>query len=243
MKRIITLPLFFLMTTCLYSQVLINEYSAANYDSYQDNYGEYEDWVEIYNGGAAPIDINGWYLSDKSDNPMKWQVPGSLTIPGLGSVVIFCSGRDEIQLVGGNPYAHTNFKITQTKGNEVFMLSDNSGVLQDSISVRPNIKTHSRGRETSGSPNWSVFIIPTPTAMNTGSFQEYASTPVFSIPSGYYSGSSQVIITSPDPNISIYYTTDGSAPDNTSTQYTTPITFTQTTVLKAMGGQPCENLN
>ena len=27
-------------------QVLINEYSAANYDSFQDNYGEYEDWIE-----------------------------------------------------------------------------------------------------------------------------------------------------------------------------------------------------
>ena len=54
--------------------------------------------------------------------------------------------------------AHTNFKITQTKGNEVIMISDPSQVLLDSVTVRPNIKTHSRGRETDGSVTWSVFL-------------------------------------------------------------------------------------
>ena len=37
------------------------------------------------------------------------------------------------------------------------MISDPSQVLLDSVTVRPNIKTHSRGRETDGSVTWSVF--------------------------------------------------------------------------------------
>ena len=58
-------------------QILINEYSGANYDAFQDNYGEYEDWLELYNTTGAAIDLNGWYLSDKSTNPLKWQFPSS----------------------------------------------------------------------------------------------------------------------------------------------------------------------
>ena len=142
----------------LSAQIVINEYSAANFDSYQDNYGEYEDWIEIYNSSATAIDLNGYFLTDKVANPTKWQIPSSFTVPANGVAVIFCSGRDEVS--GGA--AHTNFKITQTKGNEVIMISDPSQVLLDSVTVRPNIKTHSRGRETDGSGTWSVFLTPTP---------------------------------------------------------------------------------
>ena len=116
--------------------MFINEYSAANYDSYQDNYGEYEDWLEIYNSSAAPIDLNGYFLTDKVSNPTKWQISSSFMIPANGVAVIFCSGRDEV--AGGN--AHTNFKITQTKGNEVLMLLDPTQILIDSITVLPNLK-------------------------------------------------------------------------------------------------------
>ena len=208
-------PLFYLlffMCYLAYPQLVINEYSAANYDSYQDNYGEYEDWFEIYNTTGSPIDISGYYLSDKENNLVKWQVPSSFIVPAGGVILVFCSGRDEVS--GG--FAHTNFKITQTKGNEVLIISDPLSNVLDSISVRPNIKTHSRGRETNGSGTWSVFSTPTPGSPNSGALQEYASTPIFSIPSGYYSGSAQVIITSPDPNVTIYYTVDGTAPETIS---------------------------
>ncbi|MBT6809334.1 MAG: hypothetical protein HOA52_07590, partial [Flavobacteriales bacterium] len=60
MKKLI-FYIFIFITSASYSQLVINEYSAANYDSYQDNYGEYEDWVEIYNSTANPIDINGYF--------------------------------------------------------------------------------------------------------------------------------------------------------------------------------------
>ena len=176
------------------------------------------------------VDINGYFITDKVSNPTKWQVPSSFIIPANDVGIIFCSGRDEVS--GG--FAHANFKITQTKGNEVLMISDASQVLLDSVSVRSNLQSHSMGRETNGSSTWAVFDNATPSTANVGSFQRYAYTPVFSIPSGYYSGSAQVIITSADPNVTIYYTTDGNQPDNTSNQYTTPITFVQTTVLKAV---------
>ena len=96
-------------------------------------------------------------------------------------LLVYCSGRDEV--VGSN--AHSNFKITQTKGNEVFMLSDAGGILQDSIRVYANQNSHTRGRETDGTAIWSVFVNGTPNAPNAGAMQEYATAPVFSQVGGY----------------------------------------------------------
>jgi PKD repeat protein len=213
------------------AQVVINEYSAANYDTYADNYGEYEDWVELYNPSAAPIDISGWYLTDKPSNPTKWLVPSSFIVPANGYAIIFCSGRDEI--IGGD--AHSNFKITQTKGNEVLLLSDLTNNFQDSIRIFPNQNSHSRGREIDGAPNWGVFTTGTPNSTNIGAMQEYATKPLFSQFGGYNTGSFNLTLSSPDPSITIYFTTNGDEPSNTSTPYSGPFSVgPNTTVVKAI---------
>ena len=73
---------FFLMsTTFVFGQVLINEYSAANFDGFTDNYGDSEDWFEIYNNSGANVDLNNYYLSDKANNLTKWQFSSSVVIP------------------------------------------------------------------------------------------------------------------------------------------------------------------
>ena len=229
MRNILILLFIF---ACLDSsaQIVINEYSAANYDTYPDNYGEYEDWVELYNPTASAVDINGWALSDKVSNPLKWIIPSSFVVPAGGTALVYCSGRDEV--IGMN--AHSNFKITQTKGSEVFMLSDGGGVLQDSIRVFANQNSHTRGRETDGSAIWSVFVNGTPNTPNIGAMQEYAKAPVFSQVGGYNAAAINITLSSPEPNITIYYTTNGDEPNNTSALYTTAINITNTTVVKAI---------
>ena len=111
MKKHILLVLCLLFIKCLIGQVVINEYSASNYESHTDNYGEYEDWVELYNTTNSDIDLNGWFLSDKVSNTTKWVFPSSFIINANSVSIVYCSGNDE--LMGG--VAHTNFKITQTK--------------------------------------------------------------------------------------------------------------------------------
>ena len=61
-----------------------------------------------------------------------------------------------------------------------------------------------------------------------------AGSPVFDPAAGTYPAAQTVSITSSTYNSSIYYTTDGSTPDNTSTLYTAPISIATTTTLKAI---------
>ena len=226
---LISIFLAFLHSNLL-CQIVINEFSASNFDSHQDNYGEYEDWIELYNTSNSDVDLNGWYLTDKPNNLTKWQFPSSFIVSANSVAIIYCSGLDEIN--GG--VAHSNFKITQTKFNEVFVLSDASGSVVDSISVVPAQKSHSRGRDVNGGSTWSLFTTATPNANNTGAMLEYAPMPSFSQTSGYYSGPFDLTLSSTDPNALIYYTTDGSRPDNSANLYTGPFNISSTSVIKAV---------
>ena len=76
-----------------HSQIIINEYSAANFENNQDNYGQYEDWFELYNTSNTVINLNGYYVSDKNNNLTKWQFTSDVNINPNEHLLIFCSGR------------------------------------------------------------------------------------------------------------------------------------------------------
>jgi hypothetical protein len=63
-------------------------------------------------------------------------------------------------------------------------------------------------------------------------------TPVFSFPSGQYFGSIDVEIICDTPGSTIYYTTDGTDPDESSTEYTGPVYISTTTTLRARAYAP-----
>jgi gliding motility-associated-like protein len=218
--------LFFSLTS--YSQVVINEYSCANLSSFADNFGNFEDWIELYNTSASPVNLTGFSLSDKKTNPGKWKF-GNVTIGANGFLRIWASGNNVI--TGAN--LHTNFKLTQCKP-EAIVFSAASGTVLDSLTLNPTQLGHSRGRTIDGAPTWSVFLNPTPGASNTNPYQNYATTPVMSVAPGFYPATQNVSITSPDPNITIRYTINGSTPTATSTLYSGPVVISTTKVLRAI---------
>jgi len=59
-------------------------------------------------------------------------------------------------------------------------------------------------------------------------------TPAFSVPTGTYTVPQNVTITTATDGASIYYTTDGNDPTESSTPYTTPITVSANTTIKAI---------
>ncbi|MGB6035660.1 MAG: CotH kinase family protein, partial [Cryomorphaceae bacterium] len=226
--KVVLFSVFLSCCAGLNAQVVINEISAANYAGFIDNYGDYEDWIELYNSGGAAVDLSGYYLSDEELEPMKWEIPAGTTINAGDYLLIYASDRNES--VGGN--LHTSFKITQAK-QEGAVLSDPSGAILDSYLLTiANQREHSRGRLTDGADDWGVFTSPTPGAPNTGGLGEYVPIEIITAP-GYYSGTVDVEIQSADPGAAIHYTVDGTVPTEGSPLYTGPINLAQTTVVKA----------
>ena len=83
----------------------INEFMASNTSTVTDEAGEYEDWIEIYNYGSAALYLGDFYISDKIDNPTKWELP-DLTLEASQYLLIWA---DEDQDQGP---LHANFKLS-----------------------------------------------------------------------------------------------------------------------------------
>ena len=71
-----------------FSGLLINEYSATNCDNDGSDCGDYEDWIELYNNSSDPIDLAGYFLSDRITNVYKWEFPSSFVIAPLSLIHI-----------------------------------------------------------------------------------------------------------------------------------------------------------
>lgn len=216
------------MSQALHSQVVINEYSCANVSIITNSFSDQDDYIELYNAGSSVVDIGSFYLSDKQNNPMKWQFPPSVILNPGQFLLVYASSRDT--LVGG--VYHTNFKLTQTR-NERIVFSNSLGILVDQVLINRTQTNHSRMRYPNGSADWVLSTIPSPGASNAGPSEEYMPAPVFSLPAGAYSGSATVSLSGAPAGAKIHFTTDGSEPLISSTLYSSPLTFNQTTVLRA----------
>lgn len=226
--KLLAVYLLSFMINSLNAQVVINEYSAANFNTTTDNFGDTPDWIELYNAGGAAVNLNNYYLSDKLTNPLKWQLPNININPGE-RIRFWASNRNTIM---GLNY-HTNFKLTQSEGNDYVVLSDNAANILDMVDIEPMQRNHSRGRITDGNATWGVFSTPTPGGANAGSFTTYATKPSMSMAPGNYPGAIAVALSSPDPGVTIRYTTNGSDPTAASTAYVAPINVASTTVIRA----------
>lgn len=221
--------LFFISAT---AQVVINEYSCSNFKKQRDNFGKFEDWFELYNTSATPADISGFYVSDKNTNLMKWQFPVGTVIPGNGFLLIWASNKDTVVT---NTHYHTNFKLTQTgSAPDRIYFSNASGSIESFVVLNVTQKNHSYGRITDGTGSFAAFTSPTPGASNsTATALLYATTPSFSINGGFYTSAQTLTITTSEVGGVIRYTTDGKDPVSTSSIYSTPLSITTTTIVKA----------
>lgn len=56
-------------------KLVINEYMASNSATAFDNFGEFDDWIEIYNNGSTSVNMAGYMLSDNHNRPDKFIFP------------------------------------------------------------------------------------------------------------------------------------------------------------------------
>ncbi len=141
--------------------VLINEFLADNESVNQDEAGEYDDWVELYNDSAAAVTLDGMYFTDDLSEPTKWQFPTGTTIPPGGYLLVWCD-KD-----AGQGPLHADFKLDRD-GEEIGLFSDDAhgNVPLDSVVFGPQLENVSYGWRPDGSDAWDFLDPPTPGASN-----------------------------------------------------------------------------
>jgi hypothetical protein len=106
---------------------------------------------------------------------------------------------------------HTNFSIS--KDGESIILTRPDGTTIDQSPARPLLTDISLGRSQQNPADWVLFSNPTPGTPNAvESFSGILEPPLFSHYGGYYSSSFDLTLSHPDPQVTILYSMDGSAP-------------------------------
>ncbi len=145
------------------SDLHITEVMSSNATTLVDDFGLASDWVEIYNGGKANVNLQGYGLSDKANKLMKWVFPNVTIAPGA-YVVIYCSGKGQAKDPNDLTHLHTNFSISNYQ--ESIVLSSNRGQVLDTVNV-PQLETDSSYALDLNTKSWRTTAKPTPGYPNT----------------------------------------------------------------------------
>ncbi len=149
------------------SALVINEVLRENTYSLIDYFGDRSPWVELYNASGEAVELSDYALSDRADDPFKWQLPAGTLGPGE-YLVVFLSGQDSTE--GGE--WHSPFRLGAS--DEVLTLANRAeGVVQTVPLKKESSDNVSYGSSADGT--WLYYAQPTPGKANdTAGFAELA---------------------------------------------------------------------
>ena len=216
--------------------LVVNEIMASNGETLADPQGQYEDWIEIYNGGDAPVNMAGMYLTDDLDDPTKWKIPAEdparTTVPAGGYLLIWVDNDVE------DPGLHAGFKLG-ADGEDVGLFATDGATLIDGLTYPALLTDISYGRDPDARDQWRFFPEPTPGTENAGAYDGAIGEIEISHEHGFYNEPFAVSISTETPEATIYYTLDGSEPGKALARgfwgqaYRGPIEIDATTCLRA----------
>ena len=82
-RKIVYFLIFIGWIPQVHSQIYINEFQAYNASSYLEKWwGNFPDWIELYNGGDNPVNLSGYFITDDINIPDKWELPSETVFSG-----------------------------------------------------------------------------------------------------------------------------------------------------------------
>ena len=155
MKQIIVFSLLFLFHSG-YAQVIISEFQSSNSSTISDEWGDYDDWIELYNSSSHSVNIGGMVLKN---NAHIWGIPigDTSTLLTPGSYFFIWADHEESEGI-----FHANFRLS-TSESLIICESDSNTVI-DSVRIPSLSDDVSYGICPDG--EWRIFNIPTPMEVN-----------------------------------------------------------------------------
>lgn len=209
--------------------VMISEFMADNNDTLNDNDGDSSDWIEIFNPTGNAVDLNGWFLSNTTNNLALWRFP-SISLPANAYMVVFASSKNRT-----NPAAklHTSFNLRK-EGGYLALSNPQTNVVSEFFGYPAQQEDVSYGRERSNPLLAGFFTRPTPGQPNLPGGPGFAPEVQFSMPSRTFTQPFDLTLSTAVSNAVIRYVIGKTnLPDLTSPIYTGPIRITNTMQVRA----------
>ncbi|MBM3335596.1 lamin tail domain-containing protein, partial [Candidatus Sumerlaeota bacterium] len=147
--------------------VVINEFMANNTKTKQDEDGQFDDWIELFNTSTANASVGGYYMSDQASQPRKWKIPAGTDMGGQQRLLIWADGTSPS--LPTRPL-HAAFRLNAENG-ELIALYDDKGTTIDVVRFGQQAPDISYGRITDGASRWVPLNKPNPLGANgTGGY-------------------------------------------------------------------------
>ncbi len=155
MKQIIVIILLCLSYSG-YSQVIFSEIQSSNNSTIADEWGDYDDWIEIYNPNDHTENIEGMVLKN---NAHIWGIPMGDPSTLLSPYSYFLIWADHEESEG---LFHANFRLSTSES--LIICESDSATIIDSISI-PSVNTDDSYGICPGG-EWRIFSTPSPMEAN-----------------------------------------------------------------------------
>jgi hypothetical protein len=226
------------------AQIVINEIAALNATgAYDPDFGEFSDYIELYNTGKQAVNLKGYTLTDQPGKPDQWVFP-EMVIQAGGFLHLWADNRNKTvgdtafciyrQTIITTTALHTNFAFSGD--GEYAGLFDPQGMLVDEKKFGVQQHDVFYGRNPEDITRWQYFGDATPGNANPpygANNPVFSDEAIFSLNSGFYQGNQQLNLSSPVPGGQIRYTTDGSTPGHTSPLFSGTLNIDRTSTIKA----------
>jgi hypothetical protein len=146
------------------AELHITEFMVDNKKTIEDTDGDTSDWIEIFNSGSEPVNLEGYFLTDAADALTMWSFP-AVEIAENGFLLVFASGKDR-----RDPEAelHTNFKLSSDGEYLALVDPDGDSVIAafgtEENPLPEQFEDSSYGLMQGGGLTPTVFIGPQPQA-------------------------------------------------------------------------------
>lgn len=153
------------------SAMRINEYLVTNTNDFQDDFGQQNAWIELFNTSYGTVDIGGCYLSNDPNNLKKYVIP-------RGDVMTKIKPRQHVLFwADEQPFRgtfHVNFNLLDS--DVIYFVSSDGRTIIDQIKVQKNLPENvSYGRTDDGigsingdGQGWQVMDRTSPSTNNSG---------------------------------------------------------------------------